>query len=71
MILETEVAYTTDFEEMTLRRAPVEAYAPGSHATATYRQLLNDRHLRSAPALGLAASASRSFASEQRRCGER
>jgi cellulose biosynthesis protein BcsQ len=39
MILETEVAYASDFEKITLRRAPVEAYAPGSHAAATYRQL--------------------------------
>jgi cellulose biosynthesis protein BcsQ len=39
MILETEVPYGSTFERITLRRAPVEAYAPGSHAAETYRAL--------------------------------
>ena len=38
-ILATEVPYGSDFERLTLRRAPVEAYAPGSAAAEVYRLL--------------------------------
>jgi chromosome partitioning protein len=38
-ILATEVPYGSDFERLTLRRAPVEAYAPGSAAAEVYRNL--------------------------------
>jgi len=38
-ILETEVPYGSDFERITLRRAPVESYAPGSAAAGVYRAL--------------------------------
>jgi cellulose biosynthesis protein BcsQ len=38
-ILTTEVPYGTEFERITLRRAPVEAYAPASMAAQVYRAL--------------------------------
>jgi cellulose biosynthesis protein BcsQ len=38
-ILETEVPYGSDFERITLRRAPVESYAPASGAAEVYRAL--------------------------------
>jgi chromosome partitioning protein len=38
-ILTTEVPYGSEFERMTVRRAPVEAYAPANTATAVYRSL--------------------------------
>jgi chromosome partitioning protein len=38
-ILETEVPYGSDFEKITLRRAPIEAYAPASAAAEVYRAL--------------------------------
>jgi cellulose biosynthesis protein BcsQ len=38
-ILRTEVPYGSDFERITLRRAPVEAYAPASQAAQVYRAL--------------------------------
>jgi len=38
-ILETEVPYGSDFERITLRRAPVESYAPASVAAGVYRAL--------------------------------
>jgi chromosome partitioning protein len=38
-ILETEVPYGSDFEKITLRRAPIEAYAPASAAAEVYRVL--------------------------------
>jgi cellulose biosynthesis protein BcsQ len=38
-ILRTEVPYGSDFEKITLRRAPIEAYAPASAATQIYRAL--------------------------------
>jgi cellulose biosynthesis protein BcsQ len=38
-ILRTEVPYGSDFEKITLRRAPVEAYAPASRAAQVYRAL--------------------------------
>jgi chromosome partitioning protein len=41
-ILATEVPYGSDFERITLRRAPVEAYAPGSAAAQVYRALWRD-----------------------------
>jgi cellulose biosynthesis protein BcsQ len=39
VILDTEVPYGSDFERLTLRRAPVEAYAPASAAAEVYRVL--------------------------------
>jgi len=39
MILATEVPYGSDFEKITLRRAPVESYAPASAAAQVYREL--------------------------------
>lgn len=41
-ILETEVPYGSDFERLSLRRAPVEAYAPASAAADVYRALWNE-----------------------------
>lgn len=38
-ILETVVPYGSDFERITLRRAPVESYAPSSIAAGVYRAL--------------------------------
>jgi cellulose biosynthesis protein BcsQ len=38
-ILGAEVPYGSDFERITLRRAPVESYAPASHAAEVYREL--------------------------------
>jgi chromosome partitioning protein len=38
-ILATEVPYGSDFEKITLRRAPIEAYAPASAAAEVYRVL--------------------------------
>jgi chromosome partitioning protein len=38
-ILNTEVPYGSEFERMTLRRAPVESYAPASQAADVYRSL--------------------------------
>lgn len=58
-ILATEVPYSTEFEKVTLRRAPVEAYAPGSAATAIYRELWHeiDARLESATAAAAASLA--------------
>jgi chromosome partitioning protein len=39
MILQTEVPYGSEFEKITLRRAPVESYAPASAAAGVYRAL--------------------------------
>lgn len=39
LILNTEVPYGSEFERMTLRRAPIESYAPGSAAADVYRML--------------------------------
>ena len=39
LILDTEVPYGSEFEKITLRRAPVESYAPASSAAAVYRSL--------------------------------
>jgi cellulose biosynthesis protein BcsQ len=39
MILQTEVPYGSEFEKITLRRAPVETYAPASAAAGVYRAL--------------------------------
>jgi chromosome partitioning protein len=41
-ILETEVPYGSDFERITLRRAPVESYAPASAAANVYRALWHE-----------------------------
>jgi chromosome partitioning protein len=41
-ILQTEVPYGSDFERMTLRRAPVESYAPASLAAQVYRALWHE-----------------------------
>jgi chromosome partitioning protein len=38
-ILATEVPYGSDFERITLRRAPIESYAPASAAAEIYRAL--------------------------------
>jgi cellulose biosynthesis protein BcsQ len=38
-ILGTEVPYGSEFERITLRRAPVESYAPASVAASVYRAL--------------------------------
>ncbi len=38
-ILATEVPYGSQFERLTLRRAPIESYAPASAAADVYRQL--------------------------------
>jgi chromosome partitioning protein len=38
-ILATEVPYGSEFERITLRRAPVESYAPASLAAQVYRSL--------------------------------
>jgi cellulose biosynthesis protein BcsQ len=38
-ILATEVPYGSEFERLTLRRAPVESYAPASAAAEVYRAL--------------------------------
>jgi cellulose biosynthesis protein BcsQ len=38
-ILQTEVPYGSAFEQIAVRRAPVEAFAPGSLAADTYRAL--------------------------------
>jgi cellulose biosynthesis protein BcsQ len=38
-ILATEVPYGSEFERVTLRRAPVESYAPASAAAQVYRSL--------------------------------
>jgi cellulose biosynthesis protein BcsQ len=52
-ILETEVPYGSEFEKITLRRAPVESYAPASAAASVYRALWQeiDRRLQGAAAL--------------------
>src|SRR6185503_4076886 len=52
-ILETEVPYGSEFERITLRRAPVESYAPASAAASVYRALWHeiDGRLQSAAAL--------------------
>jgi cellulose biosynthesis protein BcsQ len=51
-ILGVEVPYGSDFERITLRRAPVEAYAPASLAADVYRSLWReiDERLQSAAA---------------------
>jgi len=41
-ILAAEVPYGSDFERMTLRRAPVESYAPASAAAQAYRTLWSE-----------------------------
>jgi chromosome partitioning protein len=41
-ILDTEVPYGSEFERMTLRRAPVESYAPASAAASVYRALWHE-----------------------------
>jgi chromosome partitioning protein len=41
-ILQTEVPYGSDFERITLRRAPVESYAPSSAAASVYRALWHE-----------------------------
>lgn len=41
-ILATEVPYGSEFERLTLRRAPVESYAPASAAAAVYRALWHE-----------------------------
>jgi len=41
-ILETEVPYGSEFERITLRRAPVESYAPASAAANVYRALWHE-----------------------------
>lgn len=41
-ILQTEVPYGSEFERITLRRAPVESYAPGSAAASVYRALWHE-----------------------------
>jgi nitrogenase subunit NifH len=38
-MLRTEVPYGSEFEKITLRRAPVESYAPASQAAQVYREL--------------------------------
>jgi chromosome partitioning protein len=38
-ILEAEVPYGSDYERITLRRAPIESYAPASAAAEVYRVL--------------------------------
>jgi cellulose biosynthesis protein BcsQ len=38
-ILRTEVPYSSEFERIAARRAPVESYAPSSFAAGTYRAL--------------------------------
>ena len=38
-ILATEVPYGSQFERLTMRRAPIESYAPASAAADVYRQL--------------------------------
>jgi chromosome partitioning protein len=52
-ILETEVPYGSEFERITLRRAPVESYAPASAAANVYRALWHeiDGRLQGAAAL--------------------
>ena len=52
-ILETEVPYGSEFERITLRRAPVESYAPRSAAAGVYRALWReiDGRLQGAAAL--------------------
>jgi cellulose biosynthesis protein BcsQ len=45
-ILATEVPYGTEFERVALRRAPVEAYAPGSAAAEVYRSLWREIDMR-------------------------
>ena len=39
LILDTEVPYGSEFEKITLRRAPVESYAPASVPASVYRAL--------------------------------
>jgi chromosome partitioning protein len=39
VIMSTEVPYGSEFEKLTLRRAPVESYAPASAAAEVYRAL--------------------------------
>ena len=55
IILDTEVPYGSDFEKITLRRAPVESYAPGSVAAGVYRALWReiDARLQAAVPMGL------------------
>jgi cellulose biosynthesis protein BcsQ len=52
-ILETEVPYGSEFERITLRRAPVESYAPASAAASVYRALWHeiDGRLQGTPVL--------------------
>jgi cellulose biosynthesis protein BcsQ len=42
MILETEVPYGAAFEQVAVRRAPLEAFSPASHAADTYRALWSE-----------------------------
>jgi cellulose biosynthesis protein BcsQ len=45
-ILDAEVPYGTAFERVTLRRAPIEAYAPASFAADVYRSLWREVDMR-------------------------
>jgi cellulose biosynthesis protein BcsQ len=52
VIMDTEVPYGSDFERITLRRAPVESYAPASVAAQVYQALwreIDARLQRAAP----------------------
>lgn len=51
LILDTEVPYGSEFEKITLRRAPVESYAPASAAAGVYRALWReiDKRLQGPP----------------------
>ena len=52
-ILQTEVPYGSEFERITLRRAPVESYAPASAAASIYRALWHEIDGRLQGAAGL------------------
>ena len=45
-LLATEVPYSSEIERMSLRRAPVGSYAPGSEAARIYRALWTDIEMR-------------------------
>jgi chromosome partitioning protein len=45
-ILATEVPYGSDFERMSVRRAPIESYAPASAAAEIYRSLWREVDVR-------------------------
>jgi cellulose biosynthesis protein BcsQ len=59
-ILQTEVPYGSEFERITLRRAPVESYAPAGAAADVYRALWSEIDARLAS--GAAALARRGVA---------